>query len=156
MFLKISVVKDQNRIHFFVTEVKEINIRKDCSSLIQSQLKKSRKVAHPTPTNSNCCLLRKLCLIYWNAICSTYCYQWVQPTLKVDPDLMKFFSKTLSRTGSSSSPTSSISSGRPRERLSSRWFLKYLWVRDVIYKQNGSHTVTLEGQAHDAMDSDVM
>ena len=32
----------------------------------------------------------------------------------------KFFSKRLSNTGSSSSPTSSISNGRPRERESSK------------------------------------
>lgn len=55
-------------------------------------------------------------------------------TLYVEPDLMKFFSKMLSRAGSSSSPTSSISRGRPRDRLSSRWFLKYLWFREVIWE----------------------
>ena len=47
---------------------------------------------------------------------------------------MKFFSSTLSSAGSSSSPTSSISRGRPRDRLSSRWFLKYLWFREVIWE----------------------
>ena len=47
------------------------------------------------------------------------------------PDLMKFFSRMLSRQGSNSSPTSSISIGRPSERLSSRNCLKYLFVSVV-------------------------
>ena len=52
-------------------------------------------------------------------------------TLKVEPDLMKFFSRTLSKAGSNSSPISSIKRGLPRDRLSSRWVLKYLWFKDV-------------------------
>lgn len=40
-------------------------------------------------------------------------------TLCAEPDFMKFFSKMLSRAGSSSSPTSSINKGRPRDRQSS-------------------------------------
>ena len=46
---------------------------------------------------------------------------------------MKFFSSTLSRAGSSSSPTSSIRRGLPRDRLSSRCVRKYLWFREVTY-----------------------
>ena len=57
-------------------------------------------------------------------------------TFRVLPLLMKFFSNTLSRAGSISSPTSSISSGLPNERLSSRWFRKYLWLREVTCCQN--------------------
>lgn len=41
-------------------------------------------------------------------------------TLYVEPDFVKFFSKTLSRTGSSSSPTSSMSRGLPRDKVFSR------------------------------------
>ncbi len=52
-------------------------------------------------------------------------------TLKVDPDLMKFFSRMLSMTGSSSSPTSSMSSGLPSDSESSRCVRKYLWFSDV-------------------------
>lgn len=47
---------------------------------------------------------------------------------------MKFFSRMLSSAGSKSSPTSSINSGRPRDRLSSKWFLKYLWFSEVIWE----------------------
>ena len=54
-------------------------------------------------------------------------------TLKVLPDLMKFFSSTLSSAGSSSSPTSSIMSGRPRDSESSRCDRKYLWFSDVTW-----------------------
>ena len=53
-------------------------------------------------------------------------------TFKVLPLLMKFFSSTLSRAGSNSSATSSMSSGLPNERQSSRWLRKYLWFNDVI------------------------
>lgn len=49
---------------------------------------------------------------------------------------MKFFSRMLSSAGSKSSPTSSINSGRPRERLSSKWFLKYLWFNEVIWEMD--------------------
>lgn len=49
---------------------------------------------------------------------------------------MKFFSRMLSRAGSKSSPTSSIKRGRPRDKLSSKWFLKYLWFSEVIWDQN--------------------
>jgi hypothetical protein len=45
---------------------------------------------------------------------------------------MKFFSNTLSNAGSNSSPTSSISSGRPSEIASSKCCLKYLWFKFVI------------------------
>lgn len=41
-------------------------------------------------------------------------------TLNVEPDLMKFCSNTLSKAGSSSSATSSIRSGRPSDKASSR------------------------------------
>lgn len=47
-------------------------------------------------------------------------------TLLAEPVLMMFLSKTLSSAGSSSSPTSSTKRGLPKERLSSKWFLKYL------------------------------
>uniref|UniRef100_A0A2M4D0S6 Putative secreted protein n=1 Tax=Anopheles darlingi TaxID=43151 RepID=A0A2M4D0S6_ANODA len=47
-------------------------------------------------------------------------------TFSIEPDFIKFFSSTLSMTGSSSIPTSSISSGLPSERLSSRCVRKYL------------------------------
>lgn len=47
---------------------------------------------------------------------------------------MKFFSRMLSRAGSSSSPTSSISIGRPKERQSSIWVRKNLWFSDVTWK----------------------
>ena len=50
---------------------------------------------------------------------------------------MKFFSSTLSRAGSSSSPTSSIRRGLPRDRLSSRCVRKYLWFREVTYVHGG-------------------
>lgn len=63
-------------------------------------------------------------------------------TLYVDPVLMKFFSRTLSRAGSNSSPTSSISKGRPRDKLSSRWFLKYLWFSEVICENNRTSLLT--------------
>lgn len=49
---------------------------------------------------------------------------------------MKFFSRTLSRAGSSSSLTSSISSGRPKERQSSIWVRKNLWLSDVTWKRD--------------------
>lgn len=52
-------------------------------------------------------------------------------TLKVVPDLIKFFSNTLSKAGSSSSRMSSMRRGRPKERLSSKCVRKYLWFRDV-------------------------
>lgn len=52
---------------------------------------------------------------------------------------MKFFSRMLSSAGSKSSPTSSINSGRPRDRLSSKWFLKYLWFNEVIWETSGGH-----------------
>lgn len=56
----------------------------------------------------------------------------LQPTtLKLVPDLMKFFSSTLSRAGSSSSYTSSMSNGCPRERQSSKCDRKNLWLSDV-------------------------
>ena len=42
------------------------------------------------------------------------------PTLLAEPVLMKFLSKTLSSAGSSSSPTSSIKRGLPKDRLSSK------------------------------------
>ena len=51
--------------------------------------------------------------------------------------MMKFFSRTWSRAGSSSSSTSSMRRGRPRDRLSSRWFLKYLWFKEVIWGEEG-------------------
>lgn len=57
-------------------------------------------------------------------------------TLWVEPVLMKFFSRMLSSAGSNSSSTSSIKRGRPRDKLSSRWFLKYLWFSEVIWDQN--------------------
>lgn len=41
-------------------------------------------------------------------------------TLLAESVLMKFLSKTFSRAGSSSSPTSSIRRGLPKERLSSK------------------------------------
>lgn len=63
-------------------------------------------------------------------------------TLKVDPDLIKFFSSTLSKAGSSSSPTSSMMRGRPRDRLSSRWARKYLWLRAVTYRDEQVSTGT--------------
>lgn len=63
-------------------------------------------------------------------------------TLYVDPVLMKFFSRTLSRAGSNSSPTSSISRGRPRDKLSSRWFLKYLWFSEVICENSRTSLLT--------------
>uniref|UniRef100_A0A183L641 LAGLIDADG_2 domain-containing protein n=1 Tax=Schistosoma curassoni TaxID=6186 RepID=A0A183L641_9TREM len=47
-------------------------------------------------------------------------------TLYVEPDLMKFFSKTLSKAGSRSSPTSSMSNGRPSDSESSKCVRKYL------------------------------
>lgn len=49
---------------------------------------------------------------------------------------MKFFSRTLSRAGSSSSDTSSISSGRPIERQSSKWERKNLWLSEVTWKRD--------------------
>lgn len=52
---------------------------------------------------------------------------------------MKFFSRMLSSAGSRSSPTSSIKRGRPRDKLSSKWFLKYLWFSEVIWDQNEGH-----------------
>lgn len=52
---------------------------------------------------------------------------------------MKFFSRMLSSAGSKSSPTSSINSGRPRDRLSSKWFLKYLWFNEVIWELGGGY-----------------
>lgn len=52
---------------------------------------------------------------------------------------MKFFSRMLSSAGSKSSPTSSIKRGRPRDKLSSKWFLKYLWFSEVIWGQNKIH-----------------
>lgn len=54
-------------------------------------------------------------------------------TFSIEPDLMKFFSNTLSITGSSSSPTSSISNGLPSDKQSSKCVLKYLWFSDVIW-----------------------
>ena len=57
--------------------------------------------------------------------------QGEQHTFNMLPDFMKFFSRMLSRQGSNSSPTSSISIGRPSERLSSRNCLKYLFVSVV-------------------------
>lgn len=55
-------------------------------------------------------------------------------TFKFFPDLMKFFSRILSNAGSSSSPMSSSSNGRPRDKESSKWFRKYLWFNDVTHK----------------------
>ena len=52
-------------------------------------------------------------------------------TLSVEPDLIKFFSSTLSSAGSISSPTSSIKSGSPLAKASSRCVRKYLWFRFV-------------------------
>ena len=52
-------------------------------------------------------------------------------TLYVLPDLMKFFSRMLSKAGSSTSSTSSRSTGLPSERESSRCVRKYLWFKDV-------------------------
>lgn len=52
-------------------------------------------------------------------------------TLNVLPDLIKFFSSTLSSAGSSSSPTSSMISGLPKDSESSKWLRKYLWLRAV-------------------------
>lgn len=66
-----------------------------------------------------------------------------QLTLKLFPDLMKFFSRILSRAGSSSSYTSSMRSGRPMERQSSRWERKNLWLSDVALKRG--HILT-DGQ----------
>lgn len=58
---------------------------------------------------------------------TTYSRSFIQLlTLKEVPDFMKFFSNILSRTGSNSSPISSITSDRPNERLSSRCVRKYL------------------------------
>ena len=53
-------------------------------------------------------------------------------TLNVFPDLIKFFSNTLSSAGSSSSPTSSMISGLPKESESSKCVRKYLWFKAVI------------------------
>ena len=53
-------------------------------------------------------------------------------TLNVFPDLIKFFSNTLSSAGSSSSPTSSMISGLPNESESSKCVRKYLWFKAVI------------------------
>jgi len=50
----------------------------------------------------------------------------------MEPDLIKFFSRRLSRVGSSSLPTSSISSGRPIISAVSRCVRKCLWFRFVI------------------------
>ena len=47
---------------------------------------------------------------------------------------MKFFSRTLSNAGSSSSSTSSINRGRPSDRASSKCVRKYLWFSDVLCK----------------------
>ena len=55
--------------------------------------------------------------------------------MNVEPDLMKFFSSTLSRAGSSSSPTSSINRGRPKDSASSMCVRKYLWFNDVIWSR---------------------
>lgn len=49
---------------------------------------------------------------------------------------MKFFSRMLSSAGSKFSPISSIKRGRPSDKLSSKWFLKYLWFNEVIWDQN--------------------
>ena len=50
----------------------------------------------------------------------------IRNTLYVEPDLMKFFSRTLSRAGSNSSPTSSIKMGLPSDKASSKCVRKYL------------------------------
>lgn len=62
-------------------------------------------------------------------------------TLNVFPDLMKFFSSTLSRAGSSSSPTSSMISGLPKESASSKCVRKYLWLRAVTWWQTQVNSV---------------
>ena len=74
-------------------------------------------------------------------------------TLKVDPDLMKFFSRMLSRAGSSSSPTSSNSKGRPRDRLSSSTERKYLLFRDVTWQRDTQEDRHTGRQTHRKTDT---
>lgn len=65
-----------------------------------------------------------------NNVTSCQCYV-EEFTLYIDPDLMKFFSKTLSSEGSRSSSISSMRSGLPRDKASSKCCRKYLWFKDV-------------------------
>jgi len=55
-------------------------------------------------------------------------------TFNIVPDFMKFFCRTLSRHGSSSSSTFSINRGRPRLKLSSMCVRKYLWFSVVTWR----------------------
>lgn len=60
-----------------------------------------------------------------------WCTRNKQVTLNVEPDLIKFFSNTLSKAGSKSSSISSIRRGRPSDKASSKWARKYLWFNEV-------------------------
>lgn len=60
-----------------------------------------------------------------------WCTRNRQVTLNVEPDLIKFFSNTLSKAGSKSSSISSIRRGRPSDKASSKWARKYLWFNEV-------------------------
>lgn len=68
-------------------------------------------------------------------------------TLNELPDLMKFFSSTLSSAGSSSCSTSSMRRGRPCDKASSRCWRKYLWLSVVTYKRNARGKLHINKQS---------
>lgn len=61
-------------------------------------------------------------------------------TFSMDPDLMKFFSNTLSNTGSSSMSISSISNGLPEENIVRKHYWHYKKNVKSTYLWNNIHS----------------